>query len=213
MKKKPTLEIISAILLSITIILSTAYLISSCNLLHQKFLRRYDVHNTFPDIDLKTYNSQVLDYLKGKQESLPEGIPFNERELSHMEDVRNTFSTALITLNTALILTIIAITTTLYLNKKSIKKILFYSGAIVWAFSLMLILFFSLAFTQSFTFLHSLFFKEGSWLFSSADNLIKLYPLGFFKDIIITILIIQLIIATILLFDRGIKGFKKMLAS
>ncbi len=112
MKKKTlhSLEIISAILLAISIMLSTVYLVSFFNPLHQKFLRRYDVHASFPDIELATYNRQILDYLKGKQESLPQGILFNEREIGHMEDVKNIFSTSLIILNTLVILTIISLT-------------------------------------------------------------------------------------------------------
>ena len=42
------------------------------------------------------------------------------------------------------------------------------------------------SFYDLFTWFHELFFKEGSWMFSYSDTLIRLFPLQFWQDAFIT---------------------------
>ena len=49
--------------------------------------------------------------------------------------------------------------------------------------NLLLLVWILFDFNSLFNLFHSLFFIEGSWIFKSSDNIVRLYPYGFFYDI------------------------------
>ena len=115
---------------------------------------------------------------------------FNERELSHMADVKNVVTGALrawmISLITLILLAILAWRGQWipdYLN--GLRR-----GGI-WMIGLSIVLGLITGvgivanpdvFEQFFIFFHSLFFKGSSWLFEYSDTLIRLFPIRFWED-------------------------------
>jgi integral membrane protein (TIGR01906 family) len=108
---------------------------------------------------------------------------FNERESTHLADVRNLFSI----LKQIYYLTLLGlIITTVYLlvKKKTIPLIhnsLIISGTFSLIFLALLFLI-SFSFTSFFNNIHRPFFEANSWLFPSTSLLINLFPEQFFSD-------------------------------
>ncbi|MBC7876949.1 MAG: TIGR01906 family membrane protein [Anaerolineales bacterium] len=125
---------------------------------------------------------------------------FNERELSHMQDVKNVVNSALLVWYIALaILLIIAV---LAYRRKWIPE--YINGLrrgglwmIGFAVSLGLIIGVSIVanpdlFSEFFTLFHQIFFTGDSWLFYYSDTLIRLFPIRFWQDAFLWAAIIAL---------------------
>jgi integral membrane protein (TIGR01906 family) len=134
-------------------------------------------------------NSADISYLGNLR--FPDGSPlFNERELSHMHDVKNVTQGALktwyVSLGLLLILGIWAWRShwlDIYLAGARRGGWLMVGLAVALG---LLVGFGSLGsgdvFWQFFTDFHHLFFKGDSWLFLFSDTLIRLFPLQFWQD-------------------------------
>jgi len=115
---------------------------------------------------------------------------YNERELSHMEDVKNVVIGALrvwyISLAILLLLGVLAY------NKKwmpeyinSLRRGGWWMITLAIGIGLIVVLGITAnpnLFWEFFTFFHSLFFEGDSWLFYYSDTLIRLFPIRFWQD-------------------------------
>jgi integral membrane protein (TIGR01906 family) len=134
-------------------------------------------------------NSADISYLGDL--NFADGTPlYNERELSHMSDVKNVVNGALLAWMIALaILTLLLILSWRggwipdYIN--GLRR----GGIWMIGLSIMLGLIVGVGITanpgvfeQFFIFFHSLFFKGDSWLFYYSDTLIRLFPIRFWED-------------------------------
>ena len=139
----------------------------------------------------------MLDYLIDKKESLSDITStingkqninfFNEREIAHMEDVKELFLSGLRIIFICIILNIILLIILFILSK---KKILIYLangmllGSVVFL-SILLILGFIIStdFTRYFILFHKIFFTNDLWILDpTTDRLINMVPEGFFID-------------------------------
>ena len=120
-----------------------------------------------------------------------DGIPlYNERELSHMADVKNVVQGALNVWYISLaILTLLAILA--YRGKWMPDYINGLRRGGMWMIGLAVALGLIVGVgivaqprcvRQFFTFFHSIFFKGDSWLFDYSDTLIRLFPIRFWQD-------------------------------
>lgn len=128
-------------------------------------------------------NSADISYLGDLQ--FDSGQPlYNERELSHMQDVKGVVQGAQRAWDVSL-----AVLLLLGLWAWRGNWLPFYrlgwmrGGWLTIGLVVALGLFASLAFWQFFTWFHSLFFKGNSWLFEYSDTLIRLFPLQFWQDV------------------------------
>ncbi len=162
----------------------------------------------FSTADRLIWGEYSIDYLLGRishqqltNTYLPDGSPlFNQRELSHMLDVRN-LTQQVLKIWKFLMLFILAAVVFLLITAK--KRELVYSlkrGAL---FTILLILaillYLAINFNQLFTQFHEIFFEGNSWLFFTSDDLIRLFPLRFWRDIFIFIGGLSGIIAALIL--------------
>lgn len=144
-------------------------------------------------------NSADISYLGGLQ--LPDGTAlFNERELSHMHDVKGVTQGFLRIWYAALLLLILAAIWAWRAQWFSIfRRGLRRGGWLTLVLAVLVGLIGTIgasgsgdAFWQFFTDFHGLFFQGQSWLFPDSDTLIRLYPLKFWED---TVLYIGLVAA------------------
>lgn len=117
--------------------------------------------------------------------TLPDGAPaFDERELSHMDDVRTLFGAAL---RGQLVVLLALAAAAVALSRTSLRRAVpagLLAGAVatlaVAALAVPLIL---LGFDDFFTGFHEIFFEGASWRFASTDTLLRLYPERFWVDV------------------------------
>ncbi len=118
-----------------------------------------------------------------------DGTPlFNEREISHMIDVRDL---TIVMLNIWRVL-ILFFTIVLFLGwrYKWLHDLLcaLENGAkITLAVIMAIFVYVWINFTQLFTLFHQIFFEGDSWLFYLSDTLIRLFPIKFWQDLFIFI--------------------------
>jgi integral membrane protein (TIGR01906 family) len=116
---------------------------------------------------------------------LPDGSPaFNEREISHMRDVRTL--TGYIYL-AQVVLFVAAVIAAIVLMRppetRALAPAALLKGVILTIVLLVaLIVFVLVGFDTFFTAFHRIFFTGDTWLFNSADTLIRLYPPQFWFD-------------------------------
>jgi integral membrane protein (TIGR01906 family) len=194
----------------------------------EKEYKKYDVNNPKGIVNMEmdeliSVTKDMMQYLRGNRVNLDiiatidgeEKEFFNEREKSHMEDVRDLFVGALKVRWCAIgmaILCLISLCLLLYWN--DIKVLLFRAylatvcgllavlGTIgIWAF---------VDFTGAFYKFHALFFSDYEWIFDArTSRLINILPQGFFVDTAIRIVVIFilfiLIMGAILLYAKKVK--------
>jgi integral membrane protein (TIGR01906 family) len=133
---------------------------------------------------------------------MPDGTPlFNQRELAHMLDVRILTHQVLLVWRFFLLLLstliILAVTT----NRSRVLVDSLKRGALLTIFIIFtVLLYLAINFNQLFTQFHQLFFESDSWLFLLSDNLIRLFPLRFWRDIFLFIGGMSLLMSVSLLF-------------
>jgi integral membrane protein (TIGR01906 family) len=150
----------------------------------------------FTTADRLTWSRYSINYLLGlvsheelTSQRLPDGTPlFNERELTHMLDVRNLTAVVMkVWLGLLVFFMLVA-----YLCWKTNEMDAWYTavrrgGNLTIGFIFSILLYLALNFNQLFTQFHQLFFEGDSWLFLMSDNLIRLFPIRFWRDIFIFI--------------------------
>jgi len=137
-----------------------------------------------------------IDFISGKIDEgtyaaaqFPDGSPlFNEREISHMVDVRVLTNAMLWVWRMLVILFVLA-----YFYARSISELPQFLHALAsgakatLALIAAILLFLVINFNQLFTAFHRIFFEGDTWLFYNTDSLIRLFPLKFWQDLFIFI--------------------------
>jgi integral membrane protein (TIGR01906 family) len=113
-----------------------------------------------------------------------DGVPlFNERELSHMQDVKKVVQPVLwIGYVTWLLMIGIALWARLGGGWPEIVGGFRRGGWLTVGLVVVIGIFAAISFWQFFTLFHGLFFSSGSWQFEFSDSLIRLFPLPFWQD-------------------------------
>ena len=174
---------------------------------------------SFPDdrygfsMDNRTdYAYQSVDYLLGKLNdaeykalTFPDGKAlFNERELSHMADVRDLTQIVLRIWYVSIVVLVCGILLAAPFHLKStLLKAGKIAGIILFSFIILVILSVILNFDQLFTSFHTLFFKGDSWLFYPDDSLIRLFPTPFWINVFVAVGIFSFTVSFILYFICG----------
>lgn len=165
-----------------------------------------------------------VDYLLGKVsdqefESLtfPDGNAlFNQRELSHMQDVRDLAVIAVRVWFIALIalLIVIGVGQKMGWQQPSMQAGKT-AGLLVLSFILVVLISVTLNFDQLFSAFHRVFFEGDTWLFYTSDSLIRLFPTPFWVNVFVVIGLVSalLSIGLYLFCDRGLKKLKKEVQS
>lgn len=145
----------------------------------------------------RLYWSQYsIDYLLGKvshealsDQTLQGGSPlFNARELAHMQDVRDLTRVALIAWQVSIgLFTLVFLLSLLKKDLqnfvRSIRRGVLFTITLIGLILLLVLVNFDLLFTK----FHEIFFEGDTWLFYPSDNLIRLFPLPFWRDLFIFI--------------------------
>jgi len=150
----------------------------------------------FTTADRLQWGQYSIDYLLGNgsdrdftAQTLPEGTPlFNERELSHMQDVRDLTLVVLQIWKGLCVFFTLALLASLTGKWPGQFLRALHDGALATIALIAAILAavwmnFNLLFTK----FHQLFFEGDSWLFYLTDHLIRLFPLTFWQDLFIFI--------------------------
>ena len=118
-----------------------------------------------------------------------DGTPlYNERELSHMEDVKvlaQQFLTAWGVIIAILLAIGVAGWRLAFLE--DFKRWLSRGGKLTVGLIVLLLVIIGLSFNRLFTGFHTIFFEGDSWLFLYSDTLIRLFPLRFWRDVFIAL--------------------------
>lgn len=136
---------------------------------------------------------------------------YNERELSHMKDVKSVYQSAR-TVWVGLIITFCVLFLALKKqDQKYFLRTVFQAGSLATLIgSAAILAAVMLAFQPMFTLFHQLFFSEGTWLFYIDDSLIRLFPEKLWIDGFFTVGALTVALAIIfLLIGRRIGLPKK----
>ena len=117
--------------------------------------------------------------------TLPDGSQaFDQRELSHMRDVRTLFGAALRgQLVAALVIAALALGLARTRLRTVVPRGLLAGALLTLAIAVLAVPFILLGFEDFFTRFHEVFFHGDSWRFSNTDTLIRLYPDRFWQDV------------------------------
>ena len=124
-------------------------------------------------------------YLKDEKEDYNKEL-FNQEEIDHLKDVKvliqkiSVFNYSLLIISILLIIALFLSDSKDFL--KNLSKVLFFSGLLTLFTVIILLILVKLNFSGVFTVFHHIFFPKGGWLFGASDNIIRLYPSGFFYD-------------------------------
>ena len=151
-----------------------------------KKLNELEIGKNVPNY--KFLNRNVLEFLNGKNGVLsPE---FNDREKSHLEDVRRLFSMSKVLLLISIgIFCAVSVVFLKKLRNKNNRKIFFgktllHAGIATLAFSFAIYILMNFNFGSSFDVFHRIFFKEGTYLFNpETEMLTRLYPEEIFQNL------------------------------
>ena len=174
--------------------------------------------------ELNEVTSVLLDYTKGDRDDMNvtatiDGTTrevFNDREKSHMEDVRMLYLTAIIVRNIAVIISSV-ILFLFILSRRHIWTAYFIKKSMA-AFIFILALFFSIGafavidFDSFWTTFHKIFFVNDLWILDpSTDILIQMVPSAFFERLVTVILVTFGIgyVLSFLAMYGSYKGLKK----
>ncbi len=153
------------------------------------------------------YAPLALDYLLNDadisflaDQTFADGSPlYNDRELGHMEDVKTLTQTAL---NIWMLSLLLLLASALWAWRAAwldeFKTMLAHAGRSTLMLIAAILLFALLSFNVFFTAFHGLFFEGDSWLFLFSDTLIRLFPIRFWRDMVLVLGLLTLAGGTIL---------------
>lgn len=144
-------------------------------------------------------NSEEISFLEDLRFEDGTGI-YNERELSHMEDVQELIVLAL-RVWLGLLITILLLILLLFIFKEyDVLRVSFlWSGWVSVGLVVILLLLILIDFDKLFTQFHKILsFPGDTWLFYPSDSLIRLLPLRFFSDAFIFVGLFTLITGLVL---------------
>jgi len=130
-------------------------------------------------------NSDGIEYL-GDLEFTDGSVLFNERELSHMVDVKNVVQLGeRVWMFLLLGITAIGVIAWRWKSLDWFRLALSLGGLVTVNLLVLVSLIGILSFDTLFTNFHRMFFEDGSWLFYYSDTLIRLFPIRFWQDAVI----------------------------
>ncbi len=114
----------------------------------------------------------------------PDGSPlYNQRELSHMVDVKNLVQAALkFWIGGLAVLALLSLWAWFGKWWGDYRRGLAWGGWLTVGLIVAILVFVAINFSQLFTDFHRIFFTGDSWLFLFSDTLIRLFPLPFWQD-------------------------------
>lgn len=201
---KRYLHIIATTLFIINVLLTSVLFFSFREKYYEKKYEQLEVANTIgiSDIDLDRATDQLLNYIKGKEDTLNIEVNikgskvqmFNEREKEHMVDVKNLYNKVITFRSVSVIFIAIMVLISLgtgdytrleyNLNNLGISLMLVTGGIVtisVFAF---------LDFNAFWIMFHKMIFTNDLWLLNPAtDRLINMVPEPFFKGLVYRIII------------------------
>lgn len=132
-------------------------------------------------------NDEGIDFLGDLR--FDDGRPlYNERELSHMLDVKVLTQQVL---DVGLLVVVVLLGLGVWAWRAawlpSYRRMLAQGGRITVYLIAALLLYVALNFRQLFTNFHRIFFEGDTWLFSFLDTLIRLFPMRFWQDVFIAL--------------------------
>ena len=178
---------------------------------------KYDVNNEKGIVNMEmdelvSVTKQMMSYLRGNREDLViyaviDGETkefFNDREKSHMADVRDVFVAALDVRMFAVFMSVISfVNLYILLNWKDIKKLLvrayFCTIGVLAVIVSVFLIWACIDFTGLFYKFHALFFSNYEWILDpKVSRFINIVPEGFFVDTAIRIVVIFILLIVIM---------------
>ena len=213
MKSKKLLTLIVSILMILTI----PFMIYGFNFnsvafdkdLYKEEFSKYNVYNNLKDYNIESINNDVLNYLQSKKNNeLIDNDFFNEREKTHLLDVKHLIEKVLASYYFSIILFLLLFSTLIFLmnfNFKAIIKNLLIILAIGSLLALLdAVIFFLLSsfnFNFVFDLFHKSFFSFGTYTFDPTyENIVVLYPQNLFFDFLVKIISNAVLSSIVLLF-------------
>lgn len=144
--------------------------------------------------DLLDVTHEMMAFLKGKRDDLhvltimggQEREFFSEREIAHMEDVRDLFLGGMMLRRICVILTVACICVLVFLKvdwKRILAKMFCFGSGLFVILATLLGIIISTDFTKYFIIFHEMFFSNDLWILDpSVDMLINIVPEPFFMD-------------------------------
>jgi integral membrane protein (TIGR01906 family) len=132
-------------------------------------------------------------------------VAFNERELSHMEDVQVAFTQMTIVAAVAALVWIggfVALAISRQRRKFAATALLI-SGLFTLGLLVVIGAVMAVSWWEFFQAFHRIFFAEGTWIFLRSDTLIRLFPIQFWIDVAVTA-VVMLVVEAILI---GVVGW------
>lgn len=133
----------------------------------------------------------------------------NERELSHMEDVKHVAQPAFrIWLFMIVSLTVVEVAAWRWKWSDQFRVWLVRGAQVTVGLIAAILIFVALSFNALFTAFHRILFEGDSWLFQFSDTLIRLFPLRFWQDVFITVGVMTLLGAGLIWWGFSKKRMK-----
>ena len=154
-------------------------------------------------------NNAGIEYLGDL--TFEDGSPlFNDRELSHMLDVKILFSSIFnVWYGVTLVLGALLIWCRQTRKWEEFRKALKLGGITTIAVFIFFGVLVAIDFDWLFTEFHYIFFEGSTWLFYTSDTLIRLFPLPFWLNAMISILALTLIFAALLIWQGNKVAHRK----
>jgi integral membrane protein (TIGR01906 family) len=132
-------------------------------------------------------NDEGIDFLA--DQTFDDGTPlYNQRELGHMDDVKALTQMLLkVWYGVLAVLVLLGLWAWRGEWVDEFKAMLARGGLVTLLAILAVLLFAALSFNAFFTSFHGIFFEGDSWLFLYSDTLIRLFPLRFWRDVVLVI--------------------------
>ena len=127
-------------------------------------------------LDLREVHVGVMSYVLSFSSNIPSG--FDAREVSHLGDVRDFFSSIFFCIYVVLVVWLFVLFS--LQDKQLVKKSLRFGSVLSLGVLLLFFVVSLFSFSGLWNVLHAPFFSDGSWVFSSDSLLITLYPESFF---------------------------------
>lgn len=188
-------------IVSLIVFLST----SSVRLLTTNYFLRYE----FKKLDISEKESwstgdKLLKFLSTSISYKDTGIRlFGKKEILHLYDVKGVFKKTFLVQKISGVYLIFYLLLILLLDRFNKKKMLksFFIGGLILIFLIVGLFIFSFfGFDEFFTQFHQIFFAANSWIFSSSDKLIQLFPEAFWFDALMGFVLLTLIESILMVF-------------
>lgn len=149
-------------------------------------------------------NQDTIDFFSPYQ--LEDGSPlYNDRELTHMDDVKRVVSAGRkVWLGILSIFIVLSVLLTLLGHQRTWRSSIRWGGWLLIGLMVALLLSILISFDQLFTQFHNLFFASGTWTFYYSDTFIRLFPIRFWQDCFIYSAVLS-VVAAILFIRIGRK--------